>query len=679
MTPIVQAQSTGDTINLPTNTATPQPPPTSQLTATPLPTAPPIEQKIWVGRLISNTLGVTEGNGSIFRVSVNGILDTPIEVRTDDQLISGNSGSKPEYGSFAAEFAPVTPGFWTVSVPAIGASLQVEADGYNLAVIEFVEVPSAEATRTVAATVSPTPLGGVTWAGQITDESPSTGVPFARLLITVSGRDGQPVQISTFTQVLNTAFTGQKPDEIGANTVEFAGLTPGTYFIDPLGLATTLQVELKPNTEVRVVFNPVVPTSTPVPSVEVSPTPALLPTFTPAPATPIATITVTPTPPLPPAPTATPTSPVTRWIGAVESRAPADVGQLTVKVAGIEGVAVRLTRTDDDTFQERRCATGEAGYEQDTCGFANLAAGWYLVTPEGLGVSLPLYLDNNQAAQVGFAVEVLPPDITDWQARINQNTNNFLAHPKTDSVIRVRVDGRLGQVVALQSVRLGKTVYCETAYSPIVGGLICEFGRLGPGVYQVEALHTNARQSVFVDGVGQAEIEFSPSATDATQAASSEPAVVGRGAQPRTPTPTLAPTRTPVPAAPTNQPPPPQSPLTATATLTLTVTVTVAPTPTPAMAWQGRVVDTSVTGAGAIAVRAAGLKDHPVVVRSGGWQSPAQLTGTKPELGDYATEFGGLAQGEYIVELVDLAEFRVTLDGGQFVLVEFRYDFVTSP
>ncbi len=58
-------------------------------------------------------------------------------------------------------------------------------------------------------------------------------------------------------------------------------------------------------------------------------------------------------------------------------------------------------------------------------------------------------------------------------------------------------------------------------------------------------------------------------------------------------------------------------------------------------------------GSGAIGVRAAGLKDHPVVIRSGGWQSPTQMTGTKEELGQYATEFGGLAPGEYIVELVD--------------------------
>jgi hypothetical protein len=82
---------------------------------------------------------------------------------------------------------------------------------------------------------------------------------------------------------------------------------------------------------------------------------------------------------------------------------------------------------------------------------------------------------------------------------------------------------------------------------------------------------------------------------------------------------------------------------------------------------------------GTIAVRAAGLKDHPVIIRSGPWQSPPQLTGTKPELGDYATEFGALATGEYTIELVDLAEMTVNLGPGQFMLVEFRYDFANLP
>jgi hypothetical protein len=218
--------------------------------------------------------------------------------------------------------------------------------------------------------------------------------------------------------------------------------------------------------------------------------------------------------------------------------------------------------------------------------------------------------------------------------------------------------------VALRSVR-GTEQLCEVVPNPILGGLVCEFGPLGPGVYLVEALNTGAGYRLFLDGAGLAELVFSPGATYATQALVQLPPIFGRGAQPRDitmPTPTavavveLAPTATPAPS-PTPSP-------------------TITPTPTPAFAWQGRVVETVNGVSGTIGVRAAGLKDHPVILRSGGWQSQPQLTGAKPELGDYAVEFGGLAQGEYVVELVDLAQFKVTLGPDQFLLVEFRYDFV---
>lgn len=674
-TPVL-AQSTGDTVNLPSRTPTRTPLPLP--TATPLPSPTLTTQKTWVGQLVSNTLGVTEGNGSIFRVSVNGQPDALIELRSDDQVITATAGSKPEYGPFAAEFAPITPATWTISVPALGVSLPVQADGYNLAVIEFVQVPVVQATNAATAPPSATPLMAINWAGQVTSETIGGSGPFARLLITVTGRDGQPVQISTFTQVLNTAVTGQKPDEIGANTVEFAGLTPGTYFIEPLGLGTTLRVELKPNTEVRVVFNQITPTATPIPPATDTPIPPPLPTWTPQ-------FTATPTRTPPPSPTATPSPSPTleaHWIGAVDSRGVAgtDGGAIImVQVAGASGMPVRLTFTSDTTIPEQRCITGQAGDSQDSCTFVDLPPGWYMVTPEYIGINLPLPLNPNEAARVSFATEVLLPGVTGWQAQILQDTNSFLAQPKTDSVIRVQIDGRPGQVAALYATRLNSISYCETAYNPIRDGLICEFDRLGPGVYQVEALHTDVQQRLFVDGAGEVDIEFSPNATDVVQ---QRAAVVGRGAQPRqaAPTPTIVATATPRPATATPQieQPLPDSIAPTLPTLTATTTITATASPTPVLAWQGRVVETTAIGGGAIGVRVLGLKDHPVLLHSGSWLSAPQLTGTKPELGDYATEFAGLAPGEYIVELADLAEFKVTLEGGQYVLVEFRYDVVTA-
>jgi hypothetical protein len=150
-----------------------------------------------------------------------------------------------------------------------------------------------------------------------------------------------------------------------------------------------------------------------------------------------------------------------------------------------------------------------------------------------------------------------------------------------------------------------------------------------------------------------------------------------------TPSPTPSPTKTP---SPSNTPTPTATP-SPTATPTPSPSHTPTPvriipptqTPTSEFAWQARILETTHTGAGTIGVRAAGLKDHPVVLRSGGWQSQPQLTGTKPELGDYATEFGGLGPGNYIVELLGISVITVTLPPGDFMLVEFRYDFVNPP
>jgi hypothetical protein len=290
-----------------------------------------------------------------------------------------------------------------------------------------------------------------------------------------------------------------------------------------------------------------------------------------------------------------------------------------------------------------------------------LKPGQYLVAPEGLGLSLPLTLFENEQALVVFDQEVLPSGISGWEARLLKNNNSFQATPKIEGTITVRLAGRPGQVIALRSAR-GTEQFCEVTSNAILGGLACEFGQLAPGVYLVEALHTGAGLRLFVDGANTAEVEFSPSATYAKLALAQSPPVAGQGAQPRRPTVTATVTATPVVVA--------QRLSTATATPTVTRT------PTPAFAWQGRVVTTQNGVVGTIAVRAAGLKDHPVMIRSGPWQSQPQLTGTKPELGEYTTEFGALATGEYIIELAGLAKLTVNLEPGQFMLVEFRYDLV---
>ena len=660
LAPAVAAQSTGDSLPTPTPTLTPVSGP-----------------KVWVGRLVSNTLGVTEGQGSIFRVKVEGQAGARIELRSGNTLITGEAGSKPEYGPYTAEFAPVSQGVWTVRVPALGANVEVVADNYNLAVIEFVQIPVPEATQVVLPTPTSTPLGGQAWEGRLVSETWGIGAQFSRLIVQVVGRSNQPVRLSTATDIINTANTGQKPDELGPDVVEFTGLTPAKYVIEALGLNGRLEVELKPNTETRVEFRPQAPpptaTDTPLPPpatyTPAPPTATSIPTMTP-------TATDTPLPPASPTPTSTTTplpspTPLTRWLGLIEERSDreggAELATLIIRVSEVEGLPVRLRALSDSVGSERRCLTGQGAAERDICVFEDLKPGQYLVAPEGLALSLPVMHFGGDRVVVVFDVEVLPSGITGWQGRLLKNSNGFRGTTKSEAVLTVRVAGRAGQVVALRSVR-GTDQFCEVTFNPILGSPACEFGELGPGVYLVELLNTGAGLRLFVDGVGRAELEFSPSATQETSALAQSPPVVGQGAQPNRPPPTATLERPVAVVQPTPRP-----------TATPFPTPTVTPTPTPAFAWQGRIVQTQNGVVGTIGVRAAGLKDHPVILRSGPWQSQPQLTGTKLELGEYATEFGGLSQGEYIVELVDLAELKVYMESGQFMLVEFRYDFVNPP
>jgi hypothetical protein len=627
--------------------------------------------------LVSNTLGYTKGGGSIFRVYVTGVSGIPIELRSDDELITADSGSKPEHGPYAAEFAPVTAGTWMISVPALGVSMQLVADGYNFAVVEFLQVPAPEATQATLPTATATPLGGQIWEGRVAAEKWGIGASFSRLLVQVVGRRDQPVRLSTLAQVINTANTGQKPDELGPDVVEFTALTPAKYIIEPLGLNARFEVELKANTETRVEFQPIAlpptatltPTPLPptIPPTLAPPTITSTPTITPPPTeTPLPTVTPIPTPTDTPLPSPTP---VTRWLGAIAERnmTSTETTTVTVKVSGIEGLPVQLRVTGNTVGSERRCLTGQGVVERDTCVFENVKPGQYVIAPEGFGLSLPITIFGNEAVATVFDVEVLPPGVTGWQARLLKNTNSPQASSNTDSTILVRLAGRAGQVVALRSAR-GTEQFCEVRPNPILGGMACEFGQLAPGVYLVEALHTGAGARLFVDGVGMAEVEFSPDATYATLALAQSPAVVGQGAQPRRAVTAIATTL-----------PTPEIVVRPTFTATPIPTPTITPTPTPAFAWQGHIIYTQDGVVGTIAVRAAGLRDHPVILHSGPWQSQPQLTGTKPELGEYATEFGALATGDYIIELVDLTKMEVHLGPGQFMLVEFRYDLVNPP
>ena len=58
-------------------------------------------------------------------------------------------------------------------------------------------------------------------------------------------------------------------------------------------------------------------------------------------------------------------------------------------------------------------------------------------------------------------------------------------------------------------------------------------------------------------------------------------------------------------------------------------------------------------------------------IRSNGWGAQA-ITGTKPEYGQYACEFGGLRPGTYTITPKNLGvSTQVTMDGWGWAMVRF--------
>ena len=522
-------------------------------TATPAATSIPTTLG-WRGQIVSNTLYATPGNGSIVRVRVFERLNEPITLTHYETTLSGLSGTKPEYGPYAAEFAPLPAGRWTVSLPNLGASVEIEADGYNLVVVEFAPYTPTEAPVAAQTPPTPTPLGGQSWEGRVLNVSEGPLPEGAILRVTVQGQSGHTIQVSTPAGFATRSTTGAK-EELGPYTAEFAPLTSGRYTITPAGLNASLTVDVKQYSTILVEFRPVSDSAQ---------SPA---TFTPVPATPT------------PQPSPTPT-PLIQWMG-----------------------------------------------------------------------------------------------------RVVHNSSQPWPSNQVDSAIAVRVQGQRGQTVSLQASG-GRQALCDTGAKVEYEEDACEFGELWPGVYRVSPVGIPAQVQLYMDGVGLAVVVFETLPATATPAPTPT-RLIGAGAWPLS-TPTVTSTTTPTPTitgTPTRASPSASfTPTRPSPVATATLTPTLAPTPTPARGWVGRVVqDDAGVGAGTIVVRVLGAKDQPIIIRSGPWEVRG-LTGSKPEYGDNAVEFGGLNQGDFTVELEGLgASLPVHLQPGGFVLVEFGYGLLPTP
>jgi hypothetical protein len=401
------------------------------------------------------------------------------------------------------------------------------------------------------------------------------------------------------------------------------------------------------------------------------------------------TLTATPHPPtstpylgtatLTPSPTPTPD---TQWVGAILRHEKPSSGKVfaavVVRVNGMPDLPVTLTSGDTALT----CTTGaKPEYGDYACEFGGLSAGTYYITVQGLAPVVPVMVGQADFVLAEFREEPALPSQLVWLGQVVRNSSQPSPGNGVSSAIAVRVEGRRGQVVSLRSSG-GWEAFCDTGTKPEYGDYACEFGGLWPGVYTVSPVDIPAKVQLYMDGVGFAEVAFQPVLAEA----SPTPAptrLIGAGASPvgtltAAGVSTVTPSRTRTPTRVVRVATATPTPLRPVATSTTTPTLT--PTPTPPLGWVGRVVkDEPGIGIGTIVVRVLGLKDKPVILRSGPWSAQG-LTGTKPEYGEYAVEFGGLNRGDFSVELEDLGvAMPIHLQPGGFLMVEFRYDVLPTP
>jgi len=581
----------------------------------------PTPQLVWEGQIVSDTPNVTPPNGSILRVSVEGLVGVPITVSAYDWSTTALSGSKTEYGPYMAEFAPLQPGFYAVSVESLGASVEITANGTNLIVVEFAQVyrvlptltptptPSPSptppptwtstplVTATPTATPSPIPPPASVWTGSIVRQvsGAGRGISRAAIAVRVVGKWWLPVEIRSG-EWSTTALTGTKL-EYGDTACEFGALPAGTYTITPQGLDASVTVTVDEGGFALVEF------------VQRSLPPTLTPTTIP-------TITPTPTP-LPPTPArsesvASKPSPPAAWtpLPGLPASIPSHVNPPVARVS-LPCLPGSL-----------RIYTGSPARRVPLPSLPHSIVGQDLFptasSPSPATPTPSITLRTSPMASTVISIPVPMPNPTAtptprWMAQVLRNTGSDVLGWRA-SVIAVQVIGLKNLPVELRSGPFSATAF--TGSKPEYGEFACEFGGLSAGTYEVIPQGLGVRQTLTVDGGGFTLIEFAYR---------------------------LPPTPTPIP---------------------------------PKVTWLSKVVSNS-SGQGAngissvVVVRVLGAKGLPVEISSSGWNAVA-LTGTKPEYGPFACEFGGLWPGTYTVRPQGLgASVELTMDGRGLAIVEF--------
>lgn len=156
-------------------TATPAPP-----IAAPLTPAIPSVPLQWVGYVITTTTQHVS-SGAVLRVSVIGQKDLPVTVSSGTWSITGLTGTKPEYGEYVCEFAPLGAGTFTITPKGLGVSLDVELDGTGVTYVEFRQRPVMFPPPSMLSTETPAPMPPISASPTAVPLPTATSTPTATL------------------------------------------------------------------------------------------------------------------------------------------------------------------------------------------------------------------------------------------------------------------------------------------------------------------------------------------------------------------------------------------------------------------------------------------------------------------------------------------------------------------